>query len=160
MVGATYLSSRLQAASLRQTKGEALDHPLLFSAGGGREEASTTTTPHRTRPPSTTALNCLVKRACFGLLAHCARPRRKVFTFLFVSTLTTWSDLWSLCIKFIDYYCYSSINQNDMFHSQVYLWYLCFPYLILCPFILFTTCCWYIEGHICYFKWRMTPLLY
>ena len=53
--------------------------------------------------------------------------------------------------------------QNAMFHSQVYLWYLCFSYLTLCSFIFFlcgTTCCWYIEGHICHFRWHLTLLLY
>ena len=50
--------------------------------------------------------------------------------------------------------------QNAMFHSQVYL---CFLYLTLCLFILFlsgTICCWYIEEHICHFRWHLTPLLH
>ena len=29
--------------------------------------------------------------------------------FCFLSMLIMWSDLWSLCIKFINYYCHSSI---------------------------------------------------
>lgn len=78
----TTRASERRAASPRQTKGgDALDRPLLFSADcgprAGEEASTTTTTGHRAsaRPPSAAAPNRRhVKRACFALLARCARP--------------------------------------------------------------------------------------
>jgi len=46
--------------------------------------------------------------------------------FCFLSMLTMWSDLWSLCIKFIDYYCHSSIIKM-----------LCFTHKYICDICAF-----------------------
>ena len=99
---------------------------------------------------------------CMDLLSKCEVC--KVFTFFlffkYVDNVVRFVKLvhqiYWLLLPLFNY-------QNAMFHSQVYLWYLCFPYLTLCSFILFlsgTTCCWYIECHLCHFRWHLRPLLH
>jgi len=123
---------------------------------------------HHHTPPRASTVHDRTKPSCETRLlwfacSLCSSSTQGVYIFLFfkyadnvVRFVKLVHQIYWLLLPLFNY-------QNAMFHSQVYLWYLCFPYLTLCPFILFlsgTTCCWYIEGYICHFMWHLILLLH